>query len=237
MSIEKLETFVTDRSVERQSMIDFPSRKLLKSDLDLSDSNKHVLVALENWRNWSSKYVCIAGDKSSGKSTFARYWADATNAKFLTGHQLSTLKLNDISELAKEHIIVDDADQYNDEYPLLSLLNLLDEKARAVLTMSDDPKDIRVQSKDLKSRLTSAPTLVITAPDEDMLRLRLRTSGKRFFMRFSDSVLDYLVPRIPRDYVFLESFVQELSDVVGEYRRPPTVPLAADVLEYMQTHD
>lgn len=228
---------MTGRSIERQSMINFPSRKLSKSDLDLSDCNRHVLTALDNWKNWSSKYVCLTGKQSSGKSTFAQYWADSTNAGFLNGRDLSELTLDKISELATSTVAIDDADDCDKDDALLSLLNLLDEKTCAVLTVSEDPKDLDIQSKDLKSRLMSAPLLEIKSPDEDMLRLRLRTAGKRFFMRFSDSVLNYLVPRIPRDYAFLESYAQELSDVVGEYKRRPTIPLAADVLENMQPHD
>lgn len=228
---------MTGRSIERQSMINFPSRKLSKSDLDLSGCNQHVLTALENWKNWSSKYVCLTGKQYSGKSTFAQYWVSLTNAKLLNGRELSQLPLDTISEFATSLIVIDDADDCGDENALLSLLNLLDENTYAVLTLTNSPKDLEIQSKDLKSRLVSAPLLEIMSPDEDMLRLRLRTAGKRFFMRFSDSVLDYLVPRIPRDYEFLESYTQELSDVVGEYKRRPTVPLAADVLENMQPHD
>lgn len=225
------------QSVERQTMINFPTRKLQKSDLDVSDSNQLVLTALESWKNWSSKYVCITGDRWSGKSTLAQYWADTTEANFITGTDLSRLTIDRISYFANKRIVVDDAGHCNNENALLSLLNLLDEQACAVLTLDCDPKDANFESRDLESRLTSVPTFAINAPDEEMLRLRLRTAGRRFFMRFSDSVLDYLVPRIPRNYEFLENYVQELSDVVGDYKRRPTVPLAADVLEKIQTND
>ena len=225
------------QSIERQTMINFPTRRLQKSDLDVSDSNQHVLTALENWKNWSSKYVCITGDHLSGKSTLAQYWADTTVASFITGTDLSGLTIDRISYLATKRIVVDDAGHCNNENALLSLLNLLDEQACAVLILECDPKDANFDSRDLKSRLTSVPTFAINVPDEEMLRLRLRTAGRRFFMRFSDSVLDYLVPRIPRNYEFLENYVQELSDVVGDFKRRPTVPLAADVLEKIQTND
>lgn len=228
---------MTGQSVKRQTMIKFPSRKILKSELDVSDCNRQVLTGLDNWKNWSSKYVCIVGEKYSGKSTLGRYWADNAPAICISGTELSVSSIDEVSELATGHFVLDDADQCENEDNLLSLLNLLDENARGVLTLSAVSKDLNVDSKDLRSRLESIPLLTISAPDEAMLRLRLRTAGRRFFMRFSDSVLDYLVPRIPRDYSFLEKYVQELSDVVGDYRRPPTVPLVADVLAKMHTDD
>lgn len=221
----------------RQPLLGFPEAPKRLEDLDVTPCNAGAISALWRWKEWSSKSVCIVGERAAGKTTMALAWARESGARVLNARDFDRLDAATVASLAKSNVVLDDADQMKNEDNLLTLLNLASGEAAILLTSSARPGRWPVESHDLSSRLAAVATLEIDAPDDDMLRLRLRHAAKRAFMRLPDELVEYLVPRLIRSFAAIEEYVTRLSERVGAENRPPTVPLARDVLAEVQGND
>jgi DnaA family protein len=104
---------------------------------------------------------------------------------------------------------------------------------RVLLASHSAPSSWPVQSPDLMSRLHAAPLAEIPAPDEDLMRARLKRAFSRSALDLPQSVEDYLVTRLGLDYSLIEHSSEILAGASGE--RPLTIPLAREILEEEQT--
>ena len=66
------------------------------------------------------------------------------------------------------------------------------------------------------------------APDEELMRARLRRACARSYLDLPSVVEDYLVTRLGLDYSQIEQSAELLAGATGE--RPLTIPLAREIL-------
>ncbi len=194
------------------------------ADFVYSSSNEMAAAALANWPDATGSVMAVCGPAGSGKSHLAAIWAERVGAIPLLGAEAA---LANFSELEGHPILLDIAQDADDE-TLFHLINLAQSEGGALLLVSrPSPRDWRVTVPDLRSRLDAIRVVAVEEPDDAVLAAILR---KRFAERSitpGNDVIDYLVRRIDRSAAAIADVVEKLD----AQHRPVTRPLARQVLE------
>ena len=214
----------------RQIPIQFPEASLSFDDMAVTSANRAVRAAIRNTDRWPYHAFCLIGGPGSGVTTLANAWARERNARYLTANDLSKLNDKALDELSEADVVVDDVDQLKKAERLLLLLSAVERNGnRILLAAHSAPASWHFQSPDLNSRLHAAPLGEIPAPDEALMRARLKRAFARSVLKLPKPVEDYLVTRLGLDYSLIEHSVEILAGASGE--RPLTIPLAREILE------
>lgn len=218
----------------RQIPLQFPEASLSFDDMSITGANRAVCAAIRTVDRWPYHVFCLFGSDGSGITTLARAWARERDATYLTADAFGKINLKAIEDLSSKDVVIDDVDQIKRADGLLMLLSAFKRTGhRVLLAAHSAPASWHVQSPDLNSRLHAAPLAEIPAPDEELMRARLKRAFARSVLELPDSVEDYLVTRLGLDYSLIEHSAEILAGASGE--RPLTIPLAREILEEEQS--
>ncbi|MEO1322873.1 MAG: AAA family ATPase [Pseudomonadota bacterium] len=213
----------------RQIPIQFPEAPLNFDDMAITSANRAICAAIRNVERWPYHAFCLIGPPGSGVTTLARAWAEHRNATYLEAKTLSDLDLTAIESMTETDLVIDDVDSLNRAETLLLLLSGIDRHQKMILlTGHTAPAHWAFRSPDLMSRLQAAPLAEVPAPDEELMRARLRRAFARSILDLPKSVEDYLVTRLGLDYSQIEQVAEILAGASGD--RPLTIPLAREIL-------
>lgn len=212
-----------------QIPLQFPEARLNFETMEISSANRAICAALRNVSRWPYHAFCLIGPFGSGVTTLASAWAEDREGNYLHASEFNRIKHKDIDTLASKDVVIDDIDLLKKADGLLMLLSSVKRHdTHVLLTSHTVPSTWQFQSPDLNSRLQAAPIAEIPAPDEDLMRARLRRAFARSVLDLPQSVEDYLVTRLGLDYSQIEHSVERLAGASGE--RPLTIPLAREIL-------
>lgn len=218
----------------RQIPLQFPEASLSFDDMAITDANRAICGAIRNVERWPYHAFCLFGAMGGGVTTLARAWASERDAAYLGGEALSKLNDAKLEALSRNDVAIDDVDQMKRADRLLFLLSALKRNGnRVLLAAHSAPSSWQLRSPDLISRLHAAPLAEIPAPDEELMRARLKRAFARSVLKLPKPVEDYLVTRLGLDYSLIEESVEILAGASGE--RPLTIPLAREILEEQQS--
>jgi chromosomal replication initiation ATPase DnaA len=213
----------------RQIPIKFPEDELNFDNLAITDSNRAVISAVRRCQHWPYHVFCLVGPALSGLTTIAKAWAAEQAGVYITGSDYELLSNDQIAGISERNIAIDRPDMIEDMSKLLFGISASKRhNARLLLTTTRAPSLWTHQSKDLESRLKSAPIAQLPAPDEPLLRARLQRACKRAYLSLPETVEDYLVTRLGLDYSRIEETVEALASLAVD--RPVTIPLVREVL-------
>jgi chromosomal replication initiation ATPase DnaA len=141
-----------------------------RDDFLSGPSNTDALALIESWPDWPHRAVVLAGPEGSGKSHLAAIWATVAGARFISGRALADSNLP--AALATGALVVEDiAEGTFDERALFHLINLArEEDAFVLLTAQTPPAAWSVTIRDLGSRLKALPVVLLSSPDDVLLR-------------------------------------------------------------------
>ena len=213
----------------RQIPIKFPEARLSFESMAITDANRAVCAAIRKPERWPYHAFCLIGATGSGLTTIAKAWAEERGARYFDGEAFSQLGIAEIEAITATDIAIDDVETLsNAETLLLSLSGVQRHDTRILLAAHTVPGQWRIQSPDLRSRLQGAPLAELPAPDEELMRARLRRAFARTYLDLPKTVEDYLVTRIGLDYSLIEQSAEVLAGASGD--RPLTIPLAREIL-------
>jgi chromosomal replication initiation ATPase DnaA len=201
-----------------------------REDFLSGPSNVAALTLLERWPDWPDRIVALIGPEGSGKSHLAAIWAEAAGARVLSAKLLS---ITDVpGALATGALVVEDLESADlDEPALFHLFNLArEERAYVLLTARSSVAGFPVTIRDLASRLRAVPAVIVTAPDDALLRSLLVKLAADRQLALDESLVNYLVNRIERSFAAAHAAVQRLDHEAMRQHRPITRALAAEVL-------
>ncbi len=179
--------------------------------------------------HWAMPVLCVTGGAKSGLTTLAAAWSARFN--FPVRSAPEGLSRVEADALSTKGGAIDDADQLPDEEALLSLINQVSASShRLLLTAHQSPARWPVRSADLRSRLNAMAVATIDAPDEAMMKHRLRAAGERYYLKMDEDTLNFLVPRLELSYEAVETVAEAISASVSETGRGPTIPLVRETL-------
>jgi hypothetical protein len=168
-------------------------------------ANAHVAEALARPETWPFRTAVLTGPPRSGKSLFARWFAESGGEA------------------------VDDA-QSMDEAALFHRWNRAQEQGTPLLIVGGElPWEIALP--DLRSRLGAALWLEIGLPDEAMAEELLSVLAEQRGLPLGAEAADYLVPRAGRSWADLEKLVAAIDRLSLERKVPATQSIWRAALE------
>ena len=118
------------------------------------------------------------------------------------------------------------------EEVLFHLLNHAKNGGAKLLLLSQIPAaQMALHLPDLISRLKAIPAIAMQAPDDDLMRGLLAKLFADRQVRIDPRVVDYLLPRIEREYTAMGEIVAQIDQAALAEKRSITVPLVAQVLD------
>ena len=176
------------------------------SRIVIGSANAHVAEALAASHSWPFRTAVLTGPPRSGKSLFARWFAESGRGQS-----------------------VDDA-QAMDEAALFHRWNRAQEEGTPLLVVAGEPPwDIALP--DLRSRLAAALQLEIGLPDDAMVEELLFTLAEQRGLPLGAEAAAYLVPRAGRAYAEIEQLVAAIDRLSLERKVPPTQSIWRAALE------
>nr|WP_166179077.1 ATPase [Altererythrobacter segetis] len=175
----------------------------------LGAANAPVAEALANPENWPFRTAVLSGPPRSGKSLFARWFAESGKGD-----------------------AIDDA-RVLDEAELFHRWNRAQEEGRPLLIVGGElPWEIALP--DLRSRLGAALQLEIGAPDDALAEELILALAEERGLPLGHEAAAYLVPRAMRSYLQLEKLVEAIDRLSLERKVPPTLAIWRAALEAVQ---
>ena len=176
----------------------------------VGNANAHVAEALAAPETWPFGTAVLLGPPCSGKSLFARWFAE-------NGGGPETSRA------------IDDAHRL-DETELFHRWNRAQEQGTALLIVGGEPP-WQIALPDLRSRLGAALQLEIGAPDDAMAEDLLHALAQQRGLPLGAEAAAYLVPRAGRAFADLEKLVAAIDRISLERKVPPTQSIWRAALE------
>ena len=196
----------------------------------ITNANRSICAAIRKPDRWPYHAFCLIGPAGSGVSTLAKAWADERHGRYVHADELTKLVTSEGESLTSQDVVIDDVDAMREADALLMVLSGIQRHGRHILLAGHSvPALWRVRSPDLNSRLQGAPLAEIPAPDEELMRARLRRAFARSYLDLPKTVEDYLVTRLGLDYSLIERSAEILAGASGE--RALTIPLIREILD------
>lgn len=220
------------RVAPRQLALALPhAESFAREDFLPGPSNQAALALIERWPDWPARAAALIGPEGSGKSHLAAMWAHSAGARFLAARALGMTNLT--SALATGALVVEDLipGQF-DERALFHLINLArEEEAYLLLTAQTAPTGWRIALSDLVSRLRAIPAVMLSPPDDALLRAVLIKLFADRQLAVDESLIAYLTTRLERSFAAARAAVETLDGEALRRKRPVTRALAAEVLD------
>ena len=177
----------------------------------LGQANAHVAEALSRPQDWPFRTAVLTGQPRSGKTLFARWFAESGGEA------------------------LDDAQQW-DETELFHRWNRAQEDGQPLLVIGGTPP-WTIALPDLKSRLGAALQLEIGTPDDAMAGELLLSLAEERGLPLGPDAAEYLVPRAERSHEALERLVEQIDTLSLERKAPPTLGIWRSALEALNGPD
>jgi hypothetical protein len=179
----------------------------------LGEGNAAVAEALARPESWPFRTAVLTGPPRSGKSLFARWFAES-------------------GQSAHGGDAIDDAEAL-DEAELFHRWNRAQEQGRPLLVVAGEPP-WEIALPDLRSRLGAALQLEIGPPDDAQAAELILAMAQERALPLGEDAAAYLVPRAERSYLQLERLVEAIDRLSLERKVPPTLAIWRAALEAVQ---
>jgi chromosomal replication initiation ATPase DnaA len=201
-----------------------------RADFIVSPSNGDALRALDAWPNWHGGCLTLVGPAGSGKSHLAQSWAACFRAAVLkTGDAPSPV---DLGRIAGQPVLVEDADQAENDELLFHLINMAGAPGGGLLlTARSRPSAWSAALPDLRSRLNALPVAELPPPDDSVLEATLNKFFRERNIKPADDLIPYLLRRIERSISRAREIVALLDETADAEQRPISRSLARRILE------
>jgi len=207
---------------------------LTRDDLIVSPSNLDAASLVDRWPAWSGPYAALVGPKGYGKTHLAEIWSQRAQAYRLDLEASSDADLD--AAQAGRPILIDGLTPENlNETQLFHLMNSVRNAQSHMLLTSDTPMaHWPIETADLMSRIKSATTVSISAPDDALLA---GVIAKLFSDRQIDvqaSVIQYTAQRIERSLAVANQLVERLDNMSLANKKSVTKPLVKQMLDNIE---
>lgn len=174
----------------------------------VSEANRIAVAHLENWREWRLAVSILSGPPRSGRSTLARQFAAMSGGA-----------------------VIDDA-QGQDEHALFHAWNRAQTAGTPLLLVAGEPPERwTVALPDLRSRLSAAPHVAITEPDEGLAIALIERAFATAGAAYAPDVPGWLLRRIERSYGAIAAAASLLDRAALSSGRKISVAMAKDTLQ------
>jgi DnaA regulatory inactivator Hda len=230
------------RMTSGQLPLDLGHRPALgQADFVVAAGNRDAVAWLDRWPDWPASALVIHGPAGCGKSHLVAVWRARSEARALAVDRLEREAITPLIE-ARGHLVLDNADDAlaaggePAETALFHLYNAV--KARGdtlLLAARIPPARWRLALPDLASRLSALPAIAVAQPDDALMAAVLAKLFADRQLAVDRRVIDYLATHMERSFASARRLVDILDREALARRRPVTRPLAAELLERLET--
>ena len=206
---------------------------IAREDLLESPANRLAVELIDNWPDWPSNVVVLAGPVGSGKSHMAAVWAQLASAQ--------TIQMTDLPELVThiangQNLVLEDvASGQIDETAFFHCFNRAKSHSAFLLIASRQfPSAWQLQLPDLVSRMGTAHIVELQEPDDQLLcQILVKLFADRQ-IHVEPALIDYLVTRMERSLGAAGDIVDWLDRQALARRKKITRALAGEALVHFE---
>lgn len=183
---------------------------------------------VSSWPQWPAHALILCGEAASGKSHLGHIWQRKSHAHTI---EAKTLADADIASMGNQNWLVENIHHATDQEALLHLYNLTREQKQWLLLTSALPaQQLPFTLPDLSSRLLSLPSAAIQPADDETVAALLRKQFADRQLKVEDDIIAYLLPRIDRSYIKINSLISGLDHAALARGKKLTIPLIREQL-------
>ena len=188
-----------------QLIFKFPFKaKYFEQDFYVSKNNFSAYKLIENWPNWSGKWLNIFGASGSGKTHLSKILEKKINKlKILDAKKINN---NFISSLEQfECLIIDNFNHDIEENLFYSILNHSKQLDNYIVINSIEPiKKKSFMLKDLQSRINSFVFIGIELPTDDLLQVIISKTFSEKQINLDPKITNSIWKAMIRAYINFE---------------------------------
>ncbi len=200
----------------------------------VSDCNRYAYETLEKWPFiLRENFLCIVGEKGSGKTHLANIWANRVGAVFFNGPEGILDNWYSLSEGNNDQkfFVIDNADEIESDVFLFCIYNTIKaQNAYLLMTAKSYPNKWNVGLADVKSRLSTVSVVCIQKPNEYAMTAILEYMLKQRGLILNQQSINYLVLHLERSYVAVNLFVEKLDIYLRQTQAKPTLQTIKNIL-------
>ena len=215
-----------------QLIFKFPFKtRYNEHDFYVSSNNFSAYKLIENWPNWTSKWLNVYGVTGSGKTHLSKILEK--KIKRLKIFNADEINDDTIIKLEKLELLIIDNYSNNIEQNLLySLLNQSKQLEKYILINSNTPiKNYTFDSEDLKSRIDSFFYIGIDLPTDDLLQVIIAKSFSDKQVYLDKKISQYIIKNVDRSYDKMFKFLKDVDELSLSSGKPININLIKKVLK------
>ncbi|MEC8146404.1 MAG: hypothetical protein VX073_06880 [Pseudomonadota bacterium] len=199
-----------------------------RDDFIVSSCNRLAASWIDRWPDWPGQYrmLNLVGPMASGKSHLAAIWSRRADATMLDGLAAG-------AAAPERSLVLDNvtpAEAWNEE-ALFHLINRTADGGASILITSETPVAAMGWAlPDLASRMRAITVARLDAPDDALLRSLLEKYFADRQLAVAVQVLDYMVSRMERSFVAVQTIAATMDRRSLAERRNLTLPLAREIM-------
>tara|TARA_B100000886_G_scaffold109597_1_gene73404 strand:- start:2838 stop:3515 length:678 start_codon:yes stop_codon:yes gene_type:complete len=215
-----------------QLIFKFPFKtKYYEQDFYVSSNNFSAYKLIENWPNWSNKWLNVFGSTGSGKTHLSKILEKKIkNIEIINAKSVEENIIDKLENL--QCLIIDNYENNIDQKFLYSLLNQSKQLENFILINSIKPvSDFKYDLPDLKSRLDSFLFIGIDLPTDDLLNVIITKSFSDKQVELDPKVSDFIIKNVDRSYDKMFKFLKEVDELSLSSGKPININLIKKVLK------
>ena len=183
-----------------------------ENDFYVSSNNFEAYKLIENWPKWPGKHVNIFGPKGCGKTHLSNILKKKMNASLIEAANFNNDSLKNFK--SKDCLIIDNYNNNIDEKLLYSILNQSKQLENYILINSIiTMKNMKINLKDLQSRLRSFLFIGIELPTDDLLKVIITKTFSDKQVNINPKVSEFIVNNVERSYEKMFKFLKDVDDL------------------------
>ena len=197
-----------------------------ESDFFVNTTNKAAADLISLWPEWHNKAAILFGESKSGKSHLGSIWMKKSNAKLIDLKK--SLYKSDIQK--NSNYLIDNFSYIKpaQETFILDIFNQCLFNKNHILFLCDANKKINFKLKDLESRFNSILSTSINKPDDQIIEIIINKFFSDQQVLISDEVIKYMISRLERSYIEINSQLQSINNTSYENKQKITIPFLRD---------